>query len=141
MISVLVDTSGIVALLDSSEQYHKNSVKAFEGLSRPLITCEAVIAESCHLVRRLPGAREAILKNLQKGIIRIPWMLSGNESRVSSLIKKYGKVPMDLADACLVCMAEDYGTGDILTLDLDFEIYRWSHKKPFSILINRKISE
>jgi uncharacterized protein len=139
MNSVLVDASGIVALLDSSEQYHKNSVRAFEALSRPLVTCEAVIAESCHLLKRCPGAAEAILKNVRHGVIRLPWTLTTNEFRVTKLMKQYIKVPMDFADACLVCMAEDYGTADILTLDLDFEIYRWLHKKPFNILIDRKI--
>lgn len=137
MISVLVDTSGIVALLDRSEKHHKKCAEAFETLSRPLITCEAVIAEACHLLRRSPGASEAILKNVQQGMIRLPWTLAGHESRVAKLIHQYKRVPMDLADACLVCMAEDDGTGDILTLDLDFEIYRWSSRKPFNILIER----
>lgn len=138
MTSVLVDTSGIVALLDRSERYHKNCVQAFESLSRPLITCEAVIAEACRLLRHCPGASEAILKNVQRGIIRIPWTLTGHELRVAKLIGQYEKVPMDLADACLVCMAEDFGSGDVLTLDLDFEIYRWFSRKPFNILIDRR---
>lgn len=137
MKSVLVDTSGIVALLDRSERYHKKSVQSFEALTRPLITCEAVIAEACHLLRHSPGASEAILKNIQLRLITLPWTLSGRESRISALLKQYSKVPMDFADACLVCMAEDYGTGDILTLDSDFEIYRWSTRRAFNLLIDR----
>jgi predicted nucleic acid-binding protein len=134
---VLIDTGAIVGLLDQSEKYHKNCSQAFETLSRPLITCEAVIAEACHLLRRIPGASEAILKNIQHGIIRIPWVLTGREARVSELLQQYAKVPMDLADACLVCMAEEFDTGDILTLDWDFEVYRWSSRQSFTCLIDK----
>jgi predicted nucleic acid-binding protein len=134
---VLVDTGAIVSLLDRSERNHNNSSEAFEFITRPLITCEAVIAECFHLLRKLPGAQTAVLQNLERGILHIPWTLAGQEKRVSSLVKQYSKVPMDLADACLVCMAEDYGSGDILTLDLDFEVYRWSARKAFNLLIER----
>ncbi|MBI2605316.1 MAG: PIN domain-containing protein [Deltaproteobacteria bacterium] len=132
---VLIDTSTIVALLDRSEHRHQACVDALAEISRPLVTCEAVIAETCHLLRRMPGATEAVLQNIQSGVIRIPWGLAGRELQVSELIRQYAKVPMAFADACLVCMAEEFATGDILTLDSDFEVYRWSTRKTFKILV------
>ncbi len=133
---ILLDTGGIVALLDRSEKYHQDCAHALKELSRPLITCEAVIAEACYLLRRIPGATDAVLKNIQSGIVRIPWNLAGQESRVMDFINQYDKVPMAFADACLVCMAEDFEIGDILTLDSDFGIYRWSRRKIFKLLID-----
>ena len=50
-------------------------------------------------------------------------------------MKKYSNVPMSLADACLVIMAEKLQTGRILTLDRDFEIYRWGKNRPFELLL------
>ena len=135
---VLLDTSGIVALLDCSEQYHQACAEVMTVLRRPLITCEAVIAESCHLLRRMHGASEMLLKNIQTGIIHMPWRLVGRDLRISELMHQYAKVPMSFADACLVCMAEDFETADILTLDSDFEIYRWSSRKTFNMLIALK---
>jgi predicted nucleic acid-binding protein len=44
---------------------------------------------------------------------------------------------MDLADACLVDLAEELDTGDILTLDSDFHIYRWSRNRTFHVLIEK----
>ncbi|MGK5089527.1 PIN domain-containing protein [Bdellovibrionota bacterium FG-2] len=117
---VLLDTSGIVALLDSSEQYHPACAEVLMGLRRPLITCEAVIAESCHLLRRMHGASEMLLKNIQTGIIRMPWRLVGRDLRIAELMHQYTKVPMSFADACLVC------------------IYRWSSRKTFNMLITLK---
>ena len=50
-------------------------------------------------------------------------------------MKKYSRVPMDLADACLVHMADELGSGRILTLDSDFSIYRWGRSRPFENLV------
>jgi predicted nucleic acid-binding protein len=133
---ILLDTSGIIALLDRSERYHLACTEVMAGLTRPLITCEAVIAEACHLLRRMHGAQEMMLKNIQTGMIGIPWRLTGRDLRVSELMHQYKKIPMDFADACLVCMAEDFEVNDILTLDSDFEVYRWSTRKTFNILVD-----
>src|SRR5580698_11591597 len=73
---VLIDTGAIVALLDRSERHHEACVETLEHLTSPLVTCEAVIAESCYLMRRLPGAAEAVLENVAKGVFRIPLELA-----------------------------------------------------------------
>jgi predicted nucleic acid-binding protein len=43
---------------------------------------------------------------------------------VLKLLQKYADVPMSLADACLVRMAETFPDPVILTTDSDFRIYR-----------------
>jgi uncharacterized protein len=124
-----------VALLDRSEQHHRECVDALSALEAPLITCEAVIAESCHLVRDIEGAAAAILENVDRGLFQIPYRLAGDASGVLKLLRKYADVPMDFADACLVDIASDYRTGRILTLDTDFRIYRWGRNRPFELLL------
>ena len=42
---------------------------------------------------------------------------------------------IDLADACLIALAESFETAEILTLDGDFEIYRWGKNKSFRNLV------
>jgi uncharacterized protein len=45
---------------------------------------------------------------------------------------------MDLADASLVILAEESGTGDILSTNArDFGAYRWKSRKPFRNLLLR----
>ena len=51
-------------------------------------------------------------------------------------MKRYARVPMDLADACLVALADALDSGRILTLDSDFRIYRWRRTKPFDLLVD-----
>lgn len=105
------------------------------ALEAPLITCEAVIAESCYLLRALRGAAAAILENVDRGIFLVPYRVTGNAGGVLKLMRAYADVPMDFADACLVDMASDYQTGRILTLDADFRIYRWGRNRPFELLL------
>jgi uncharacterized protein len=101
-----------------------------------LVTCEAVIAESCYLLRALSGAAEAVLENVERGIFNIPLQLSQSARPVRSLLRKYRDMPADLADACLIQLADQLGTGDILTLDRDFESYRWRRNQPFHLLVS-----
>ncbi len=133
---VLIDTGVIVALLDRSESFHQQCADAVRELQAPLITCEAVIAESCYLLRKLSGAPEAIMENVVAGIFLTPFQLSRDAAGVSRILRKYRDRKIDFADACLIRMADEFGTGDILTLDKDFQIYRWRKTKPFRLLIN-----
>jgi predicted nucleic acid-binding protein len=132
---VPLDTGAIVALLDRSERHHAQCVKVFEDLERPLVTCEAVIAESCHLVRRFPGAAGTILENVERGVFHIPFQLSLSAAPVRSIMRKYRALPVDLADACLIHLADELNTGEILTLDRDFERYRRRRTRPFRLLV------
>lgn len=135
MIPVLLDTGCIVALLDRSERRHAECVQAVEQLSVPLATCEAVIAEACYLLRSVRGASDVILENVEAGVFEVPFRLSGSSRPLRSLMKKYARLPMDLADACLVQLADELGTGRILTLDSDFRVYRWRKTRAFDLLV------
>jgi len=135
MTPVLLDTGVVVALLDRSEAHHTRCVETVRELESPLVTCEAVIAESCYLLRKLPAAVEAILENVTRGVFQMPFHLSRSAAEVARIMRKYRDVPADLADACLIHIADGLGTGDILTLDRDFEVYRWGRSKPFRLLV------
>lgn len=133
---VLVDTGFIVARLDRTDPHHQRCLRVAEDVGSPLVTCEAVIAESSHLLRHSHGATERIMQNVREGIFQIPFTLSSRTSQLEALLKKYADVPMDLADACLVDLATQTGSGRILTLDGDFKIYRWGRNRPFELLID-----
>ena len=52
--------------------------------------------------------------------------------RICLLMEKYADLPMDLADASLVLLAEHLGEGRILSTDQrDFQAYRFKNQKPF----------
>lgn len=136
MTPVLLDTGCVVALLDRSERSHQRCARVVEELGAPLVTCEAVIAEACWLLRGLRGAPEAVLENVEAGVFDVSFRLSSRARVVRALMKKYARVPMDLADACLVDLADELDTGRILTLDSDFHVYRWRRTRAFDVLLD-----
>jgi predicted nucleic acid-binding protein len=131
---VLLDAGFIVALLDRSENFHKTCARTVREVEAPLVTCEAVITESCYLLRNLSGASEAVVENIAAGIFQVPFQFSRDTAGVKQVLRKYRDRKIDLADACLIRLADQFGTGDILTLDQDFTIYRWGRNKPFRVL-------
>ena len=138
MTPVLLDTGCIVALLDRSERNHRRCAETVAELDAPLVTCEAVIAEACYLLRELPGTADAVLENVERGAFEIPFRLDRAGKVIRTLMRRYVSVPMDLADACLVHMADELNTGRILTLDDDFAIYRWRRSRVFDRLLAAK---
>jgi predicted nucleic acid-binding protein len=131
----LLDTGVIVALLDRSERNHAACVEVVAALQAPLVTCEAVIAEACYLLRSVRGAPDAVLSNVERGIFQIPFRLDATVGAIRVLMKRYASVPMDLADACLVHLADVLETDAVVTLDPDFGVYRWRRRRPFKLLI------
>jgi predicted nucleic acid-binding protein len=133
--SVLVDTSFLVALYDNSDYDHARCLRVFESLNKPLATCEAVVTESVYMLRFASGAAEALLASIECGALAIPFELRGAAGAVYSIMHKYRDTPADFADACLIAMAGQLDTGDILTLDSDFTHYRWRRNRSFRMLI------
>jgi predicted nucleic acid-binding protein len=104
-------------------------------LYRPIVTCEAVIVESCFLLSKYPQGIEVLLTNVRSGLFRIPFRIAKSSFEVLDLLRKYRDTPASFADACLIAMANELGTGDILTLDSDFKHYRWRRNRAFNLLI------
>ncbi len=90
----------------------------------PLHTCEAVISETCFLVRNLQGGPEAVLELITRGIVNVNFSLADEVGAIQALMRKYADVPMSLADACLVRMTELCPDTVLLTVDADFRVYR-----------------
>jgi uncharacterized protein len=121
---VIVDTGPLVALLNANETHHASVRETLDAIEPPLWTCEAVITETCFLVRHLKGGADAVFNLVSRGVVRVEFRLSEEIELVRRLITKYASVPMSLADACLVRMTELHPTSAVLTLDADFRVYR-----------------
>lgn len=121
---VIGDTSAIVAVLRRDDEHHEWATKKILDLPKPLFTCETVLAEACFLLGNFHGGPAAVVGRVSEGIIRIDFSLEPQIDRVAELLRKYADVPMSLADACLVRMAELLDDSAVFTLDSDFLIYR-----------------
>src|SRR5689334_8696418 len=90
----------------------------------PLLSCEAVLAEACHLLEHISGVSGQVVQLLSRGFVAAPFRVSEDAVAIERLMTRYANVPMSLADACLVRMAERIDGSAVLTFDGDFRIYR-----------------
>ena len=121
---IVLDTGPLVALLNRRDNYHTWARTCFAEVEPPLLTCEAVISEACFLVRALSNGPQAVVDLLQHEVISIPFRIEEETKPLAKLLARYASVPMSLADACLVRMAEKQPQAVVMTLDSDFRIYR-----------------
>jgi predicted nucleic acid-binding protein len=131
---ILVDTGPIVAAINRRDQHHQWAYEQFERLPLPFLTCEAVLTEAAYLLARSGIPIETMLDLLIVGAIRLAFDVEVEAAALKKMLKRYRNVPMDLADACMVRMAELHPSASVLTLDSDFYIYRMSNKKPLSVI-------
>ncbi|MBN2579837.1 MAG: PIN domain-containing protein [Pirellulales bacterium] len=124
----LLDTGPLVAYLDGRDHHHAWTVERWTEISPPLLTCEAVIAEACHLLHPYPPGKAAVLDLLRRGVIQISFRLEDQIEAIALLLKKYANLPISLADACLVRMADVFSESSILTLDSHFHLYRRANR-------------
>ncbi len=122
--TLLLDTGPLVAFLDRREVFHHWSSRIFARVRTPLLTCDAVLAEACWLLRHQKEGPEGVLRLVERGFVRSAFSLQSQAEAVRRLIARYASVPMSLADACLVRMSEAHGAPLLLTFDTDFRIYR-----------------
>lgn len=131
---VLADTSAIVGYLNKQDQWHLDAYPQFKVLPKPFYTCEAVITESCFLVRSAAGGPKKVLDLVANGILEIDFSLDAEIERLTHLIKIYETIPMSLADACLVRMSELESDSAVFTFDNDFQIYRRNGRQQISVV-------
>ena len=132
---VIIDTGPLVAFLNHRDRYHTWAKARFAELSPPLLTCEAVIAEACYLLRGTPGGAHAVIELISRGVIEIPFRLAPHAGALELLMERYASVPASLADAFLVLLSELFPESVVLTLDAEFQIYRRHGKSRIALII------
>jgi hypothetical protein len=80
-------------------------------------------------------AQDALWEMLETGVVNLLPLDRSDVPRMRELMEKYGDLPMDMADAALVHVAEREGLQRILTLDQrDFSVYRLARRGAFKLL-------
>ena len=132
---VILDTGPLVAFLNSRDKCHAWVLDQWSSIRPPFLTCEAVVSEACFLLRGWPNGVASIFELLERKILSTSFSLAEHIGPVFALLKKYGNMPMSLADACLVRMTELHENSSILTLDTDFKVYRKHKHRAIPLLI------
>ena len=135
---IIADTGFWLALANRADHHHEAARRVLEGLREGLVTTWPVMTETCHLLLTRLGvhAEIAFLRGLRDRACAVFSIADSHLPRVEELMEEYANLPMDLADASLVVLAEEIGSGRILSTDQrDFHAYRWKNRKPFQNLL------
>ncbi|MBG1263515.1 type II toxin-antitoxin system VapC family toxin [Nostoc commune] len=139
---IIVDTGFWLALANRNDSYHTQAIMVLANLNEPLITTWPVVTETCYLLLTTMGDRAQVsfINNLFLGIFTVFDLQPHHGKRICELMEKYANLPMDLADASLVILAEHLGHGRILSIDFrDFNAYRWKNQHPFENLMQMEV--
>lgn len=121
----LVDAGPLVALLHRDDRNHERCVAALRALRGPVGTTWPVVSEAMHLLRFSWTAQDGLWDLITDGALHLFPLDLSDVPRMRQLMQKYRDLPMDLADAALVRVAEREGVARIFTIDRrDFGLYR-----------------
>jgi predicted nucleic acid-binding protein len=134
---ILLDTSGLLAAIDSSQRHHKECLEVLTKCDEPLLLSPFVLAELDYLLATRVGVRAelAFLAEVARGAYRLEPFASNDLDEARRLIERYQDLAIGLADASIVVLATRHRARDVLTLDRrHFESLRRPNGRPFRIL-------
>jgi len=131
----ILDTGPWVALIDRSEARHAECVQWLKDFFGKLYSTEAVLTEVLYLLNFSIKAQIAAIDFILEAIVEIIPTDLQSLQKSKALMKKYSDLPMDYADATIVCLALESRIRNIATFDeKDFTIYSLPGKKKFNIV-------
>lgn len=125
---LLVDSGPLIALFDRSDQYHHLVKEHLKNVNEILLSTWPVVTEVSHMLDFHIDAQLGFLKWIELGGLELHNLEESDMGRMVELVEKYSDVPMDVADASLILLAEKLGTRRILSVDSDFQIFRTRYK-------------
>ncbi len=127
----IADTGFVVAFLNRRNRHHEWADEIGMRASEPLLTCDAVLAETIFQV----GSVAEVLGLVQEGFLQLAFDLRGNLNQVLDLAQRYRDRNPDLADLCLIRMSELYERLPVFTVDEDdFRVYRRNRREVIPIV-------
>ena len=132
---MLVDTGPIVAILLESDEHHEACVEQLHHIRGPLLTCWPVITEAAWLLRAYPLALRMLLSSFHGRPFELLPLDEADLSGIAAILAKYRGLRIQLADACLVYLANREGIETMFTLDRrDFGVLRMARGKKFRVI-------
>jgi len=132
---ILVDAGPLVALFHREDTHHQRCTSILRSLRDPLGTTWPVMTEAMHLLSFSWQAQDALWEMNALQVLHILPLDSADLPRIRQLMQKYKDLPMDLADAALVRVAEREGIRRVFTIDRrDFTLYRPAKIGRFQII-------
>jgi predicted nucleic acid-binding protein len=127
----IADTGFLVAFANRNDLYHSWAVSLARDVTEPLLTCEAVLAETAFHLHSVP----LVFAMVTEGLVEIAFDCRSQLSQLGVLADRYSDRSPDLADLCLIRMSEIYPRHSVITVDrTDFNIYRRNKREAIPLI-------
>jgi len=115
---IVLDTSFVFTLLESTDDRHREASDWYAGESRAFATTPPVLAEVDYLLhaRSTAVAVEAFNAEIRRGSLGVEWW-PGLENEASEVAERHAELGLGLVDASLVVLAARLETNRIATFD------------------------
>jgi predicted nucleic acid-binding protein len=127
----IADTGFLVAFANANDKYHAWAAQIAASVTEPLLTCEAVLAETAfHL-----ESASVVLAMVNERLVSLAFDCRDHLVQLTRLADRYSERNPDLADLCLVRMSELFPKHSVITIDrTDFRVYRRNKREAIPIL-------
>jgi predicted nucleic acid-binding protein len=127
----IADTGFLVAFANRRDRYHDWAIALGEQVSEPLLTCEAVMAETAFHLRNA----WLVLAMINDGLIRSALNVKEELPHLLELAHRYRDREPDLADLCLIRISEMHPGYSVITTDIkDFRVYRKNKRERIPLI-------
>ncbi len=127
----IADTGFLVAFANRKDCHHAWAVSVAAELREPLLTCEAVLAETAFHLRNV----ELVVQMIEERLVEIAFALPEHLPQIGALARRYADRRPDLADLCLVRMSELFPRHTLVTVDrADFRVFRRNKREAIPLL-------
>jgi len=125
-VKAIADTGFLVAYASRNDRHHDWAIQLARQVTEPLLTCEAVLAETAfHL-----ESASITLAMVRDGLVVPALSVASQMARLTQLAARYADRKPDLADLCLIRLSELHPKHSVITVDVaDFRIYRRNRRE------------
>lgn len=133
---ILVDTSGLLAALDSSQRHHREAAASLRAADPPLLLSPFVLAELDYLIadRIGEGQRSSLLSEIDRGAYQLASFAAADVREARAIIEQHADLRVSLADASIAVLATRHAINDVLTLDDRHFRILTANGRPFRLL-------
>ena len=132
--SVFVDASGLVALLDADDEHHAQASVSWSLLSatkEPLVTTNYVVLETVAVVQRRLGVKAVeALKQEIGPLLEIEWVDEADHEAGLAAVIAAGRKNLSLVDCVSFAVMRRMGIRRCFTFDAHFEEMGFEPLKP-----------
>jgi predicted nucleic acid-binding protein len=127
----IADTGFLVAFANRNDRHHDWAVAVARQVTEPLLTCEAVLAETAFHLQ----SAGTVLGFVHDGLVVPALSVLEELPHLQDLAKRFADRQPDMADLCLIRLSELHAKHRVITVDIaDFRVYRRNRREAIPLL-------